>query len=91
VEISFSIGFTVNISGVRAAVLYKNGDPLGAMGKPISNYIPANSDSVTTAAVPSITLDCIPGDYFEVWVIQTSGAALNVVDTGTNFSIKKLR
>jgi hypothetical protein len=71
--------FAANATGHRQAYILKN----GAAGNDEGQGSPAVSGNVTRLSV-SMMLELAGGDYVELWVNQTSGAALNI----TNASIQ---
>ena len=87
VRLTALITFSLNSTGRRFIVFRKNGTSFSGSGA--SNYQPS-SDFVTIGNITSAIIDVIPGDYFQIEVIQTSGGSLSVASgtTGPHFSIE---
>lgn len=69
VRVSGAIGFAFDTNGTRTVSIYKNGGSF--VGFPTVTVSPY---AVIPVATPIITVS--PGDYFEIYVSQTSGSTL---------------
>jgi hypothetical protein len=76
VRLTAQIMWQSNATGIRWAVIMKNGTP--TYNGSTKLYRNAVNGSVTTLLLTSPILTVSPGDYFEVRVHQTSGGNLNL-------------
>jgi len=88
VFVSASISFASNVNGIRAVYIKRNGAT--AVGLPYDTR--SGNASGISIGISSAVIDVIAGDYFELWVKQTSGGSLNAPwsagSTTAWFSIK---
>lgn len=85
-RLSGMISWTTSGTGLRAAEWWKNGSVL-----PGSNaFMQIASSNFSTVQLPAYNVVCAVGDYLELAAIQTSGASLNTVTTGTYMSVEFL-
>lgn len=78
VRLSASAMFQPNATGLRRAWINKNGAAFVGMGHHSDQ---AMLDAAASQILPVISavVDVVPGDYFELFAQQRSGAALNFV------------
>jgi len=86
VRLTGGVTFAANNAGLRSVQTRKNGG-YTALHMAVSGP-PSNSDLNITFGLISGIVSVSPGDYFELVVRQTSGAALNVTVGGTWFNIE---
>ena len=84
VRLTTSICWGQNNNGVRVVNICKNG-AASWFGRAVDRRA-ASGHSETTISTPVV--EVAAGDYFEVSVLQDSGVALDVVTSGTSFSIE---
>jgi hypothetical protein len=81
--------FVANATGYRQVLLKKNGVTFQTAAS-----APVSSAAVATQLHAHLLVSAVAGDYFEVFVVQSSGGNLNVGDvsgyTASNFQIVKL-
>jgi hypothetical protein len=70
-----AIDWAAEAAGYRAVILYKNGSSIGYMSQ-----IAGHANGVNNAF--SFVANAVATDYFEIFVLQTSGGALNI-DSGS--------
>jgi uncharacterized protein YjlB len=73
VRLDASITFAVHGTGYRTVYFYKNGTTIVSRIQ-----IDPSATADTMMSLSSQVLEVVEGDYFEVWVKHTRGAALNV-------------
>ena len=79
--ISGCLAFATNATGVRHALLYKNGSPVH--NHPIVQPVTGTA----TRIIFNYLNTAVAGDYFEIAANQTSGGALNVDMTVSTFNV----
>jgi hypothetical protein len=91
-EFSSNVTWGTTATGYRTSILYKNGSRFLDLSS-IDNPSATNSP---TAAGKSPPIPALAGDFFELYVYQTSGGGLNVLGTAgttlqtTNFGVRRL-
>lgn len=70
-----AVDWAAESAGYRAVLLYKNGSNIGYLSQ-----IPGHTNGVNNAF--SFVANAVATDYFEIFVLQTSGVALNI-DSGS--------
>lgn len=73
--------FAANATGARVLYLYKNGVEQRAFG-----YAGDNIAGDSTMLSGSLNISCVAGDVLTIRARQTSGGALNIAPSGTNFT-----
>ena len=82
--VSAQAAFTANATGIREIRILKNGTTTPNGGRATQ---PANSAAITTTVqISNYLIPMIVGDYIEIQVNQTSGAALSMVATNGLYS-----
>lgn len=81
--VNMSATFNANSTGVRQIVLYKNGAQLA---NSVNVSQAANGSTFTLTAYDEVQMST--SDYLECWVVQTSGAALNINTIPSFMSIR---
>jgi hypothetical protein len=76
-ELSGSVGFVTNGTGNRDGVWAKNGSALTAPGP--GTIIDGSAGHGTAGAVPTLPVFLNVGDYVELQLFQSSGAAVNTI------------
>jgi len=76
-HIQYSICFDANATGLRQAVIWKNGSALAA-----TRVSPAPAGEYTQISVSTIDV-AAGGDTYQLQCLQTSGGALNVINATT--------
>lgn len=85
-DLSGSVEFLANATGMRAAYIYRNGSEIYKI------VLGANSASghVTTVPIPQFSIELVAGDYLELYAHQTSGGALGLnTNAGTTLNVLK--
>lgn len=78
-EVRALLNFVANGSGVRYGRFYKN----NAVATPAEGVVAGIASAGTVTAIEmSSEIQCAAGDYLEVFAYQSSGAALNLQNTG---------
>lgn len=75
-DLDGGFSFAANVTGVRDGAWYKNGAQITTPGAGAVTGSPGAGSS-PTQAMPGLQVFLNAGDYVELWVIQTSGGALN--------------
>ena len=81
------VSWAPNATGYRVVIIVKNGDTVNGIIAEDSHAPASGSNSVISCTADDSAAD---GDFYEVFVYQTSGVALTLANLGTWFSMSRV-
>lgn len=87
VRLQIAAGWAADATGSRQVTVRKNGSATAVAGLPYDERAAAGT-LPTSCAIVSPPLAVVAGDYFEVWVQQTTAGAINLLADHASFTME---